>query len=142
VAHSAVLLKRDLFVSVEGLREGLRPDAVLRGAFKETRPCYYDYMLSAHMLKRLSAPEDVIMTRKPELTSLITGSYAVKFPFTEDRKSILRFVEENGVDFVLIDGCFMETRRYLLPFVNENRENFKAYRADGKDTGILSYGGR
>ncbi len=138
VAHSAVLLKRDLFVPAEGLR----PDAVLRGAFKETRPCYYDYMLSAHMLKRLSAPEDVIMTRKPELTSLITGSYAVKFPFTEDRKSILRFVEKNGVDFVLIDGCFMETRKYLLPFVNENRENFKAFRADGKDTGILSYGGR
>jgi hypothetical protein len=82
------------------------------------------------------------MTRKPELTSLITGSYAVKFPFTEDREVILRFVEKNGVDFVLIDGCFIETRKYLLPFVNENRENFKAYRADGKDTGILSYGGR
>jgi hypothetical protein len=61
MAHSAVLLKRDLFVPVEGLS----PDAILRGGFKETRPCYYDYMLSAYMLKRLLAPEDVIMTRKP-----------------------------------------------------------------------------
>jgi hypothetical protein len=138
ISRSVNLLKTDFFLSADEVR----PETVLGGDFKETSPCYHDYLRSAYLLKELSGPGDVILTRKPELTALLTGRYALKFPFTDNTKALMRFIEGNGVDHILLDGCYFETRQYLVPFVNEYSERFKMWTADGRDTGILSYMGR
>jgi 4-amino-4-deoxy-L-arabinose transferase-like glycosyltransferase len=117
-------------------------DTMTTEHFTREIPCFHDYIESAFLLGGISGPNDVIIARKPELVYIITGSHAVNFPFTGDREVILELIEAKGVDYVLLDRCFVETEKYLLPFINEHPESFKPYLAGGKDTDILIYTGR
>jgi hypothetical protein len=133
LSGSVSLLKRDL----SSRYDEVRPETVLKGVFLKTRPCYYDYMLNAHILKELSRPGDLILTRKPELVALITGSYAMKFPYTDDGKVLMKFIDDKGVDYILLDGCFDETRKFLIPFVEKYSDRFSVWVHEDKNTGIL-----
>jgi hypothetical protein len=46
VSRSVTLVNRDIFLRVDEMR----PEAVLRETFKETSPCYYNYLVSAFTL--------------------------------------------------------------------------------------------
>jgi 4-amino-4-deoxy-L-arabinose transferase-like glycosyltransferase len=110
--------------------------------FTREIPCFHDYIESAFLLGGISEPDDIIIARKPELVYIITGSHAVNFPFTGKSEVLIEHFEAKGVDYVLLDRCFVETGKYLLPFINEHPESFKPYLAGGKDTDILIYTGR
>ena len=80
---------------------------------------------------------EVIAARKPEVVALITGGHAVKFPFTNDHSAMDRFVEEGGVDYLLLDSCYPESKEFLTPYVASRPERFKPLLDDKKGTAIF-----
>jgi 4-amino-4-deoxy-L-arabinose transferase-like glycosyltransferase len=138
VSRSVGLVKSDLFTRVEEVEQ----NAVLREYLLKTSPCYYSYIATAFFLRDVTRPGDVIMTRKPEITALITGRYAIKFPYTTDESVMFNLIEGQGVDFVLLDGCYDETREYLIPFVERHDEKFLVWMSEGRHTGILKLKGK
>jgi hypothetical protein len=138
VSRSVMLVKRDINTRVDGVR----PESVLREALKETSTCYYNYLASSFTLRAIIRPGEVIMTRKPEVVALITESYALRFPFTAKTEEFKKFIDDRGVDYILLDGCYDETRRFLIPFVEENSDMFSVWMYEGKNTGILKVEGK
>lgn len=111
----------------------LTPEALVAD-FAEKSPCYRQYMMTAYYLRAGMNGNEVIMTRKPEIVSLITGGYAVRFPFTQKADEMLRFMEEKKVAYVLVDGCYHEAGLYLRPFMDARPEMFKVLTEDTKGT--------
>ncbi len=112
----------------------LTPEALAADYFAEKSPCYRQYMMTAYYLRAGMNSNEVIMTRKPEIVSLITGGYAVRFPFTNNADEMLGFMKEKKVAYVLVDGCFPEAGLYLKPFMDAHPEMFKVMTEDTKGT--------
>lgn len=109
------------------------------GNFDRTAPCYNNYLSASFQLKKVLAPEDVVLARKPEIVSLITGGYSVRFPYTHDGKAMLSFMERSGVSYVLLDGCFKEAGEYVVPVVLDNEERFTLLLKERDGTAILKF---
>jgi hypothetical protein len=54
---------------------------------------------------------------------------------------IKKFIDDREVDYILLDGCYDETREFLIPFVEENSDMFSVWMYEGKNTGILKLAG-
>ena len=96
------------------LRDGLikkneapTPEDVAYGHFLKAKPCYAAYIAGAFYLKGILRQNDVVLARKPDMVSLVTGGYAVRFPFTADEGAMERFMEENGVTYILAMRAMM-----------------------------------
>lgn len=109
------------------------------GSFDMTAPCYNNYLAAAMELKKVLVPGDVVMARKPEIVSLITGGYAVRFPYTRDGAAMLSFMERAGVVYVLLDGCFKEAGEYVVPVVLANEERFIVLLSERDGTAVLKF---
>ncbi len=129
--------------SIVGENIGKRVDVVeLESAttpfFERYVPCYHRYLKGAKTLTMASGPEDIIMTRKPEIVSLISGRRVIRFPYSSNEKTIFEFIEEKKVTHILLDSCYKETRRYVLPITEKYKEKFTVWvGADGAHSGIL-----
>ena len=117
---TANILSTSLLRNIETLTPELLTGRRLSGSLS----CFDEYIRSAWILKEVSSPGEVIMTRKPELIAMITDRYAVRFPYTKRIDRIARFVEDMGVDYILIDRCYEETERYLFPFIRAHEDMF------------------
>jgi hypothetical protein len=135
VRTSMNLLSTNLFKRVERVEL----DVVTTEYFRKEVSCYHQYLESASLLGEISDPGEVIMTRKPEVVSLITERYAVNFPYSADREAMMKFMEDNGVNYILLDGCYEETGKYLIPFLQENTDRFSVWMHDDGYTGILKF---
>jgi len=109
----------------------------LLGDFSKTAPCYNTYLAAAIELRKVLAPGDVVMTRKPEIVSLITGGYAVRFPFTSNEDIMMEFMEKSKVAYVLLDGCFKEAGEYVVPVVMARKERFTVLLNGQDGTAVL-----
>ncbi|MBI5492187.1 MAG: glycosyltransferase family 39 protein [Deltaproteobacteria bacterium] len=112
----------------------LTPETLAADYFAKKSPCYRQYMMTAYYLRAGMNSNEVIMTRKPEMVSLITGGYAVRFPFTNNADEMLGFMKEKKVAYVLVDGCFAEAGLYVRPFMDAHPEMFKVMTEDTKGT--------
>lgn len=119
--------------------DGVTPESMAADYFSRNVPCYGQYISAAFELKDISGPQDVAMARKPELIALVTGGYAVRFPFTEKKEEVLRFIEEKGVSYVVMDACWAEGARYIKPAVDENPGRFERVFDDSKGTALYRY---
>ncbi len=108
------------------------------GNYSLTAPCYDNYIDTAFELKPVLRPGEVIMTRKPEIISLITGGYAVRFPFTKKDGAVLDFIERNKVRYVLLDGCYAEGLKYVVPVIRANEGRFTMLLKKSDGTALLS----
>lgn len=117
--------------------EAPAPGAFALDWFERNLPCYAHYMEGAFFLRSEMAQGEVIAARKPEVVALITGGYAVRFPFTNDHSAMHRFVEEGGVDYLLLDSCYPESKEFLLPYMASRPERFKPLPYGKKDTAIF-----
>ncbi len=93
-------------------------------SYEEYGECYQRYTATAFEMRDVLNPDDIVMTRKPEVVSLITGGYALRFPFTKDKEKTGAFIAEKGVDYILLDTCNPEGREYLVPYIIENSSKF------------------
>lgn len=105
--------------------------------FKKNSPCYSKYLETAFGAKSILGPQDVVMTRKPEVVYLITGGYSVRFPYTKDEGRMKEFIKGRDVDFVLVDQCYPEATAYLVPFISSNPGMFETVFDDAKGTVLL-----
>ncbi|MBN2288494.1 MAG: hypothetical protein JXQ83_04110 [Candidatus Glassbacteria bacterium] len=78
---------------------------------------------AADWVKQNTPETSVVTVRKPRLFYLHTGRKACGYPFTTDRDSV--FAEIRRTDYVVIDAVSGTTYRYLLPAVQEHRDDFK-----------------
>jgi hypothetical protein len=102
------------------------PESMATAHFKGGMPCYERYLLDSFRLRDVLGPGDVVMARKPEVTAIITGGKTVRYPYTADADGMRGFMDHMGVTYVLADGCFMETEKYLKPFMAADRSSFEA----------------
>jgi hypothetical protein len=108
---------------------------------KSSAPCYDRYLSAAVLLRRAMNADDLVMTRKPEVVSIISGRHAVRFPYTPDRAEMAAFVKRAGVTHVMLDGCYDETRRYLAPYAEERGSGFEVWIGAGSESaGIMKLG--
>ncbi|MDP2689596.1 MAG: glycosyltransferase family 39 protein [Deltaproteobacteria bacterium] len=107
------------------------------GSFYRTAPCWDNYMLASLKLREAAGPDDVVLARKPEIVSLITGGYAARFPYTRDGAAMLRFMEDMKISYVLIDGCYREAGEYVVPVILANGERFTVLLNERDGTAIL-----
>jgi hypothetical protein len=134
LARSSSILGDNLFKRIDSVEV----DSASTPNFKRNVPCYHHYLKSAKLLTLASGPNDIIMTRKPELIALISGRKVIRFPYSSDERVIFGFIEENKVTHILLDGCYKETEKYILPITNKYEEKFMAWvAADGSHSGIL-----
>ncbi len=120
--HSSIsLLGENLFKRYEAL-----PPTAFAGQEMAGLPsCFREYILGSYYLGTIMRPGDVAASRKPWLTALITGGYALKFPFTPEREKMLEFFRERKIGYVLADECYRETRDYLIPFMRKYADLFE-----------------
>jgi hypothetical protein len=134
IVRSASVLGANLFTRVDTVEL----DQVTTGFFMKYVPCYHNYLEGAALLRAASAPGDIVMTRKPEVVSLLSGRRTVRFPFITDEHAFFKFVELNKVTHILLDNCYKETKRYVLPVTEKYGERFTIWvTADGSHSGIL-----
>ncbi len=82
--------------------------------------------LAAHdWLRANSSEEAVILSRKPAVTALLAERKSVGIPFAVDTQAVWAKISEEGVTHLLMDGIFLETRRYLLPAVRQHPDRFE-----------------
>jgi len=122
VHASTELLAGNLFRRFEGVDAEAVPTSALAGV----RPCFAHYISSSYYLKSILRPDEVATGRKPWLTSLITGGYVLRFPFTADREKMLDFFIKQKIKYVVLDGCNRETHDYMVPFMKKYRKFFEA----------------
>ncbi|MFQ5735251.1 MAG: hypothetical protein ACE5GY_00125 [Thermodesulfobacteriota bacterium] len=115
------------------------PDALGAGYFAKSVPCYGNYLSAAERLKAMTGPADVIMTRKPELVSLITGGFAVRFPYTADGAAMLGFMDDMKVSYILLDGCYREAGEYVAPVILGNEGRFTVLSNERDGTAIVRF---
>jgi hypothetical protein len=132
VHRSMGLLSANLFKRVERVEL----DVMTNEYFKTEVPCYHQYLHAAHTIGEISGPGEVIMARKPGVAALVSGRHALRFPYTRDKAMMLKFIEDNGVVYILLDGCYEETENYLVPFLEENTDRFSVWMHED-NTGIL-----
>lgn len=117
--------------------ENPAPELFAMDYFEANSPCYSHYLSRAFSLKGKLTTGNVVLTRKPEVISLITGNPAVKFPFTNDNEKIKTLMENYHVDYVLLDSCYPEAKEFMMPYVSQNQNQFEVIPTDFRDTLLL-----
>lgn len=130
---STEILSANLFKRVD--KVGL--EMVTGEYFMNEVPCYHKYLERAHITGEISASGEVIMARKPEVAAIVSGRHAVGFPFSSDTSKIFDVFNVMGVDYIVLDSCYEETRKYLPPFITEHIDMFEVWRDDDGDMAIL-----
>ena len=134
IVRSSFILKENFFKRVEVVEL----KNVTTPFFEHYVPCYHRYLEGAKRLAIATGPDDIVMTRKPEVVSLLSGRYAMRFPYSSNEKLILEFMEENGVNHILLDTCYKETKKYIFPLTEKYNKDFTVWlAADGTHTGIV-----
>jgi 4-amino-4-deoxy-L-arabinose transferase-like glycosyltransferase len=130
---STEILSANLFKRVDKVEL----DMVTSEYFMNEVPCYHKYLERAHIVGEISVSGEVIMARKPEMAAIVSGRHSVGFPFSSDTSKIYDVFNVMGVDYIVLDSCYEETREYLAPFITEHIELFEVWRDDDGDMAIL-----
>ncbi|HHL39485.1 MAG TPA: hypothetical protein ENJ37_03160 [Deltaproteobacteria bacterium] len=133
LARSASLLAGELATRRE--RMGIE-DVAVRSPSGALR-CYDSYFSLAASLDGLVPADGVILTRKPELVSLLSGRLAVRYPFTRRAELFDDFVERASVTHILVDGCYKGTRRFVYPFLARERRRLELLRSDDSGAALI-----
>ena len=129
----AVVLMIVLFSSARGIAKA------------EARfPCYpsqwENYFTTARWCKLNTDPHSIFVARKPSLFYLHAQRQVLNYPYTSDTDGIMSFLDEENIDYVLLDGFSWTntTRRYLIPAIEANRDRFQPiYRLKNPNTWVL-----
>ena len=71
----------------------------------------------------------VIVSRKPTVTSFLTGNKSVVYLYSRDADRLWQAILDQGAGWITADGLFAETRDYLVPaLVKHQKELVLRYR--------------
>lgn len=101
-------------------------------------PAWASYFKAAEWVKRNTPKDAIISTGKPTLFYLYADRPTIRYDFTENDQELLQKLRKAGVDFVVIDQVYGNTLKYLLPAVQNNRNDFElAHHVKNPDTYLL-----
>ncbi len=90
-----------------------------------------NYLVLAEWSKE-NLKDAVISTRKPGIFNVVGGHSTTSFRSTSDRKEFLQYLDENKITHVVVENLgFSQTYRYLLPVVQQDREQFRLVKSFG-----------
>lgn len=94
--------------------------------FPKYDPRWQRYFEVAIWLKNHTAPDAVIVCRKPDLLHLKAGRLVAIFPYWRDAEIMRQSFDENQANYVVIDQLhFPETEKYLLWYVQAYSKQFE-----------------
>lgn len=105
-------------------------------------PAYSNYFDVATWAKENIAEENTVITaRKPELFHHFSGTYMARFRRTPDEESLIEGLKQNEVTHVVFEQLgFADTRRYLLPVVQNNPGMFQViHKTDEPETYLIRF---
>ena len=88
-------------------------------------PAWQNYYAMAAWLSQNEKPDVVVSCGKPALFHLYSGTYTSRFAFSNDPESLIRELEAEQVDYVVLDQVYPNTIRYLLPAIQTYPERFQ-----------------
>ena len=103
-------------------------------------PAWESYFRAASWINKNVPEGAVISSGKPSLFYLYAQRPVMRYLFTENEETLLQNLEENDVDYVIIDQVYGNTIKYLLPVVQNNRDRFEVvHQVKNPDTFILKF---
>jgi hypothetical protein len=103
-------------------------------------PAWANYYGMAEWLRRNESSEVVVSCGKPTLFYLYSQTYTVRYAFEQDPALLIEDLENEKVDYVVIDQVYPNTIRYLLPALRAYPERFEqVYHLANPDTFLLRF---
>ena len=105
------------------------------------RPCvdsaYAAFFEMARWTGENTAPDAVVANRKPEFFWWFSRRQGAVYPFSASPAVVLRGLDEMGADYVVLDGVFTTSLRYLRPAVLEHPDRFELLHRTGPPAVLL-----
>ncbi|MCA6078587.1 ArnT family glycosyltransferase [Fulvivirga sedimenti] len=103
-------------------------------------PAWQNYYAMAEWLRKNEKPDVVVSCGKPALFYLYSGTYTMRYAFEDEPDKLIRDLEEQQVDYVVLDQVYGNTMRYLLPAIKQYPERFEQIvYAKNPDTFLLKF---
>ncbi len=103
-------------------------------------PAWDNYYAMGRWLRSQSGEKPVVACGKPALFYLYSKTFTVRYPFEQDTEALLAELEDEKVDYVVIDQVYPNTFRYLLPAVRAHPERFEqVFHQPNPDTFLLKF---
>jgi hypothetical protein len=94
------------------------------GIFTQSADRWANYLYLSRRIGEISPPDTAVIARKGTLAALYSGRPAKTYPYSSDFEVQRKYILDNEIDYVIIDGMFRDTANYMVPFVQENRQAF------------------
>jgi hypothetical protein len=83
------------------------------------------YFRAAAWIRDHTAPDALIVDRKPAMLTFVTNRRAESFPREEDPAKLIAWMANEGVDYVLVSAIpYDDIVRYLIPAVQAEQSHF------------------
>ena len=103
-------------------------------------PAWQNYYAMAEWLRENERPDVVVSCGKPSLFYLYSGTYTMRYAFEDEPEKLIRNLEEEKVNYVVLDQVYGNTIRYLLPAIKQYPERFEqVHYARNPDTFLLKF---
>ncbi len=102
-------------------------------------PAWQRYFEVAEWLEK-NQKDVVVSCGKPSLFYTYADNFTMRYKFTKDSDELLKHLEKQQVDYVVIDQVYGNTFQYLLPAVREHPERFQqVLHLKNPDTFLLKF---
>ena len=105
-------------------------------------PVWSGYYSAGKWLNDHASSDALVVCRKPYWMYVVSGLKSINFVFPfEDTSAVLSYLDQKNTDYIVIESLgFPQTSQYLIPTVQEHRENFNMVWSDTtKGTYVLKY---
>lgn len=91
-------------------------------------PEWANYLKAVDWIKHTTAPNSIIMCRKPPQTYFYSKRKSVWYPWTSNTNTIMTSIKENKVNYIIVDGykgTLSATQKFLIPAIEKNIRKFE-----------------
>ena len=103
-------------------------------------PAFASFYEAAEWTARSTAPESIVVSRKPRIFYWISGRRGDIYPYSSDTDRVLAGMERIGADYVVVDAISGTTDRYLVPALRAHLARFQTvYEGGDPPTFVLRF---
>jgi hypothetical protein len=103
-------------------------------------PAFASFYRAAEWTRDRTAPDAVVVNRKPRIFFWISGRQGDVYRFSTDTREVLDGLEAFGTDYVVVDAVSGTTARYLVPMLREFMPKFEiVYEGGDPPTFVLRF---
>lgn len=102
------------------------------GSFVQYASLWANYLHLSQMIGQLTPSDAVVIARKPTLTALYSGRRTIGYPRHRGFNKQQDNITKNAVDYILVDGMFADTEKFLIPYIKLHSDGFGIVAKKGK----------